>query len=106
MAFPFFPAGAIAATLFLGGTLTVFRLLLLALDRGAAELRGSIGPGLVRGVRAWGTATDLPDPSAPSAPPRSPGSPPPAGSLPAGATLEELWAAPEIGVEAVRGRGR
>ncbi len=106
MAFPFYPAGAIAATLFLGGTLVVFRLLLLVLDRGAAELRGSIGPGLVRGVRAWGTAMDLSDSPAPNAPARSPGSAPPAGSALAAATLEELGAAPEIGVEAVRGRSR
>ena len=53
MAFPFFPAGAITATLVLAGTFVLFRMLLLALDRGGAELRGSIGPGLVRGVMAW-----------------------------------------------------
>jgi hypothetical protein len=53
MAFPFFPAGAITATLVLAGTFVLFRMLLLALDRGAAELRGSIGSGLVRGVMAW-----------------------------------------------------
>ena len=106
MAFPFYPGGAIAATLFLGGTLVVFRLLLLVLDRGAAELRGSIGPGLVRGVRAWGAAMDVPDPSAPNAPPRSPESVSPVGSLPAGATLEELHAAPDVAVETVRGRSR
>ena len=106
MAFPFYPGGAIAATLVLGGTLVVFRLLLLALDRGAAELRGSIGPGLVRGVRAWGNGMELPDPSAPNAPPRPPGSTAPAGRMPVGVTLEELGAPPDIGVETVRRRSR
>jgi hypothetical protein len=104
MAFPFYPAGAITATLVLGGTLVVFRLLLLALDRGAAELRGSISPGLVRGVRAWAEERERPDPPASTTPPHRVTAPP-YGNLPAGAVLEDLVAPPDIAVEAVRGRG-
>jgi hypothetical protein len=105
MAFPFYPVGAITATLVLGGTLVAFRLLLLALDRGAAELRGSIGPGLVRGVRAWTEEhSDRPAPTTP----RQPWNVPCPGNLPAGVLLEELTAPPDIAVESVRGgtRGR
>jgi hypothetical protein len=102
MTFPFIPAGAITATLVLGGTLVVFRLLLVALDHDAAELRGSIGPGLVQGVRAW---TEGRDPPAPTVSPVSPpgGSPPGGASLPASG-IEELIGSPGIALEAVRGR--
>jgi hypothetical protein len=105
MAFPFYPAGVITATLVLGGTFVVFRLLLLALDRGAAELRGSIGPGLVRGVRAWAAEHEHEDPPTTTAPPRR-GTVPPHGSLPAGVSLEELALPPDIAVEGVRRRKR
>ncbi len=96
MAFPFYPVGAIIATLVLGGTHVVFRVLLLALDRGAAELRGSIGPGLVRGVSAWAVEREQEDSRTPTTPPRQ------RGNLPAGAFLEELTAPPDIAVEGVR----
>jgi hypothetical protein len=108
MAFPFFPAGAITATFVLGGIIVLFRMLLLALDRGAAELRGSIGPGLVRGVRAW--ARESGDPAAattaaarwPRRKPRAPDDPAHAWSLPAGVILEDLIDSPEVDLEAVR----
>jgi hypothetical protein len=102
MAFPFYPAGAITATLVLGGTFVVFRLLLVALDRGAAELRGSIGSGLIRGVRAW---TDGWEPSAlttSTAPPTG-GGPRVSTTLPTSG-IEELIVSPGIALEAVRGR--
>lgn len=107
MAFPFYPVGAIIATLVLGGTLFLFRMLLLALDRGAAELRGSIGPGLVRGVRAWIEEPEHPDPPTPTTPRhpgigRRPGNMPCPGNLPAGVILEELTAPSDIAVESVR----
>ena len=112
MAFPFFPGGATTATPVLGGTLVVFRVLLLALDRGAAELRGSIGPGLVRGVRAWVEEPVHAEGASPATPatPRAPGrdrhvAPGPKGwSMPAGVILEELAEPSAIGVEAVQPR--
>jgi hypothetical protein len=106
MAFPFYPLGAIIATLVLGGTLVVFRVLLLAMDRGAAELRGSIGPGLVRGVRAWAEEREHPDPTTLTTLLPQRGNVPERGNLPAGALLEELTAPPGIAVEAVRRRSR
>ena len=100
MAFPFFPGGAITAMLVLGGTLVVFRMLLLALDRGAAELRGSIGPGLVRGVRAW---VEEPEPRPPGHD-RHVGSGPQGWSMPAGVIVEELTVPSDVDLEAVRPR--
>jgi hypothetical protein len=104
MAFPFYPAGAITATLLLGAILVVFRLLLVALDRGAAELRGSIGPGLVSGVRAWAEGRE---PAAPTTSTASPTGGGPQGStaLTAGG-IEEMIGSPGIAVEPVRGHGR
>ena len=109
MAFPFFPGGAITATLVLGGTLVVFRVLLLALDRGAAELRGSIGPGLVRGVRAWVEEPERAEGATPAtlqAPGRdrhvAPG--PQGWSMPAGVIIEELTVPSDVDLEAVRPR--
>jgi hypothetical protein len=106
MAFPFYPVGLLTATLFLGGALALLRLLVLVLDRGAAELRGSIGPGLVRGVEAW--IVDRESPESPSRAAMSPhgANPGGQGSMPAGATLEELTGPPDIAVEAVRNHGR
>jgi hypothetical protein len=108
MAFPFYPLGLITATLALGGMFLVLRVLLLALDRGAAELRGSIGPGLVRGVRAWAEEREREDSRTPTTPPRqrgnlpAGGNTPAAGNMPPGAVLEELTAPPHIAVESVR----
>ena len=103
MAFPFYPVGLIMATVVLAGTLAVFRAVLLVMDRGAAELRGSIGPGLVRGVEAWAGGRTGPDV------PGSAVAPHPAkrgdhGYLPAGVVLEDLTGPSGIGVEAVRRR--
>ncbi len=109
MAFPFFPGGVIAASIALGGTIVLFRVLLLALDRGAAELRGSIGPGLVRGVTAWveqpgtpGAAT--PAPAGPSRHRAHGAGAAPGWSMPAGAVLEDVASPPGIGTEVVRSR--
>jgi hypothetical protein len=104
MAFPFYPAGAITATLLLGAILGVFRLLLLALDRGAAELRGSIGPGLVRGVRAWAEGRERAAPTVSTASPTG-GGPQSTTTLPASG-IEEVIGSPGIAVEPVRGHGR
>jgi hypothetical protein len=109
MAFPFFPGGAITATLVLGGTLVVFRMLLLALDRGAAELRGSIGPGLVRGVRAWVAEPEHAEGATPATPwppghDRPVGSGPQGWSMPAGVIVEELTVPSDVDLEAVRPR--
>ena len=107
MAFPFFPAGAITATLVLGGTFVLFRALLLALDRGAAELRGSIGPGLVRGVRAWVVEPGQPEAPTPAVP-RSPANRrhaadvTPGWGMPAGVSLEDETAPSGVTVEQVR----
>ena len=103
MAFPFYPVGLITAIAVLAGTLALFRALLLVMDRGAAELRGSIGPGLVRGVEAWAGARGGPAVPGSSVPPRParPGDP---GTLPAGVVLEEMTAPSGIDVEAVRPR--
>lgn len=101
MAFPFYPVGAITGTLVLVGAYVTFRLLLLALDRGAAELRGSIGPGLVRGVRAW-AAEHEDSPTATWSSKR--GDAPPHADSPPGATLEELTVPPDLTLEGVRRR--
>ena len=107
MAFPFFPAGLITASVVLCGTIVLFRVLLLALDRGAAELRGSIGPGLVRGVTAW---VEQPGPPGPARPAsgglsryRAHGAIAALGwSMPAGATLEDVTSPSGVQTEAVR----
>jgi hypothetical protein len=102
MAFPFFPMGAITASLVLGGAIVLFRVLLLALDRGAAELRGSIGPALVRGVRAWAAEHE----DSPTGAGSKRGDAPPPGDLQPGSTLEDLTLPPELTLEAVRRRTR
>ena len=107
MAFPFYPGGMIAAIAVLGGSLFLFRLFLLALDRGAAELRGSIGPGLVRGVRAWsegpGSAAGA---AAAGATSRREANDASSASPSAPAVLEELIAPLDVVVEPVRRRRR
>ena len=53
MPFPFLPLGALFATAVLGASLVLFGLALKALDRGLSELRLSMLPGLVSGLRRW-----------------------------------------------------
>jgi hypothetical protein len=53
MPFPFYWAGALVAAVFLTAVLTVFGLLLKLMDRTATEVRESILPGLVSGMRDW-----------------------------------------------------
>ena len=103
MAFPFYPVGLIAATMVLAATLALFRALLLVMDHGAAELRGSIGPGLVRGVEAWIVDREGPEPPGSAVTPR-PAKTGDHGDLPAGVVLEELTAPSGIDVETVRPR--
>jgi hypothetical protein len=60
MPFPFLPVGAIVSIVILGTALTLFILGMLAIDRAVTATQASILPGMVRGVRAWGTALRLP----------------------------------------------
>jgi hypothetical protein len=53
MAFPFWWIGAFAAGLFLAAAFTLFGLALRLLDHSATEIRGSMLPGLVSGLRDW-----------------------------------------------------
>ena len=53
MAFPFLWAGALVAAAFLSIVFIVFGILLRIVNRTATELRGSILPGLVGGIRDW-----------------------------------------------------
>ena len=112
MALPFFPGGAITASIVLVGTIVLFRMLLLPLDRGAAELPGSIGPGLARGARSWVERPGQPD-AATQAPPGLPrpglarhrpsaGNAARGWSMPADVILEDLATPSGVGTEAVR----
>jgi hypothetical protein len=56
MPFPFLPAGAVLAAVVLVGALTVFGLILRAMDRAFAGLRDNLLSGLVSGIRTWGRA--------------------------------------------------
>jgi hypothetical protein len=53
MPFPFYWAGALVAAVFLTVVLTVFGVLLKLMDRAATEVKESILPGLVSGMRDW-----------------------------------------------------
>ena len=55
MSFPFLPGGAILAAAILIGALTAFRLLLGAIDRAIAGVRDTAVPGIVAGLRMWGS---------------------------------------------------
>ncbi len=97
--FPFLPFGMIVALVVLGSALTLFGLAAFALERSAMELRGSILPGMVRGVRAW-IAEPEPMPAGEvgiSSTGTRPGTPP--GGQ---AALEELPEGPAIEVDRVR----
>jgi hypothetical protein len=56
--FPFLPGGAILAMAVLGGAFALFTLLLRAVDRAGAEIRGSFLPGVVDGLRDWSRTRD------------------------------------------------
>jgi hypothetical protein len=56
MPFPFLPAGAVLAASVLIGALVVFGLVLRAMDRAIVGLRDTMLPGLVSGLRTWGSA--------------------------------------------------
>lgn len=98
MEFPFYPAGLIVSALFLGTAMVAFGLALTALDRGAAELRGSIGTVLVRGVRAWTAGAHRPEEVSPGATPLAL----PASGACADAMVEDLAGASPVVVEEVR----
>ena len=53
MPFPFYPIGAIVAGVILGGALTLFVAALMAIDRTASRVAGSVVSGLVSGIRGW-----------------------------------------------------
>ncbi len=61
MPFPFLPGGAILAVAFLVGVLTLFGLGLRLMDRAirrvASDVRDSMVPGIVAGLRGWGPST-------------------------------------------------
>jgi hypothetical protein len=58
MSFPFLPGGAILAMLVLGGAFALFALVLRAIDRTATEIKGSVLPGVVAGLRDWSRTRD------------------------------------------------
>ena len=68
VAFPFYPIGAIVAGALLGGVLTLFVAALMAVDRGASHVAGSVLPGLVSGIRGWATSGRADRPNASSGP--------------------------------------
>jgi hypothetical protein len=67
MPFPFLPGGVLLAIAVLGGALTVFGLVLRAMDTALTAGRRSMLPGLVSGLRTWAEASppEL-DPPAPA----------------------------------------
>jgi hypothetical protein len=84
MPFPFYWAGALVAAVFLTAVLTVFGLILKAMDRAAMEVRESILPGIVSGMRDWTdgqrrTAIRVPSPRAAEDGPQLDESPPSEG---------------------------
>ena len=60
MSFPFLPGGVILAAAVLIGALTAFRLLLGAIDRTIAGVRDTAVPGIVAGLRMWGSRRTSP----------------------------------------------
>lgn len=53
MPFPFWWLGALVAAVFLSAVMTIFGVLLKLMDRAATEVRESILPGVVSGMRDW-----------------------------------------------------
>jgi hypothetical protein len=60
MPFPFYWVGALVAGVFLTAVLTIFGVLLKLTNRAATEVRESILPGLVSGMRDWADEHGLP----------------------------------------------
>jgi hypothetical protein len=60
MPFPFYWVGALVAAVFLTVVMTVFGVLLKLMNRAATEVRESILPGLVSGLRDWADEHGLP----------------------------------------------
>ena len=60
MPFPFLPLGAVAAATVLIGALTVFGLVLRAMDRALGGLRDNVLSGLVSGLRTWESSSGYP----------------------------------------------
>lgn len=91
MPFPFYWIGAIVAALFLTSVLTVFGIALRLLTRTSTEVRASILPGLVSGLRSW--TRDGREAARRLVSPRS---------VDTGATMEETSGPSGAAVEAVR----
>ena len=60
MPFPFYWIGALVAAAFLTMVITIFGVLLKVMNRAATEVRESILPGLVVGIRDWADDHGLP----------------------------------------------
>jgi len=93
--FPFLPGGALVAIAALGTVLASFGLTMRLLDRAALELRGSMLPGMVEGLRDWADGQV-----------RRPGV---SGSISAGQrssepAIEDLALEPDLRLERVRRR--
>lgn len=57
---PFYGVGALVSAAFLGTVITIFGLLLKVENRAATEMRESILPGLIVGIRDWADDHGLP----------------------------------------------
>jgi hypothetical protein len=53
MTFPFYPIGAVVAALIVIGALTLFVSALMAIDRTASRVTGTVVSSLVAGFRSW-----------------------------------------------------
>jgi hypothetical protein len=62
MPFPFYWIGAVVAAAFLTTVITIFGLLMKLMNRATTEVRQSILPGLVVGIRDWVDDHGLPTP--------------------------------------------
>ena len=60
MPFPFYWIGAVVAAAFLTTVMAIFGLLMKLMNRATTEVRQSILPGLVVGIRDWVDDRDIP----------------------------------------------
>jgi hypothetical protein len=93
MSFPFLPGGAILAVFALGTVLAAFGLTLRFLDRAALEVKSSIVPGVVSGLREWADGHRMPSLVVSAASPSS--------SPATGAVIEDQGAEPGLQLERV-----